>query len=99
MLRYVAHFLMLMLPLAAGAQQVTGSITGTTVDPAGGSIAGAAVKLTNQQTGVLRSTDTNSEGSYTFAAVLPGIYTISVEHPGFKKYLKQGVELTPGAEL
>ncbi len=45
---------------------------------------GAAVKLSNQNTGAIRDTVTNSEGIYSFQSLQPGAYTISVSAKGFK---------------
>ena len=54
--------------LAVGLAQVetTTSITGNVTDQQGAAFAGAFVKLTNQNTGALRETLSNSEGVYSF---------------------------------
>ncbi|RPJ61430.1 MAG: carboxypeptidase regulatory-like domain-containing protein [Acidobacteria bacterium] len=84
---------------AALAQEVTGSITGTIVDSSGGAIPGATVTLLSEQTGATRTVVTDDMGDFVFAAVRPGIYTVTAEMPGFKKLQKQGFELTPGGSL
>ena len=98
MSRYVALFALLLIPALAPAQ-VTGSITGTIADPTGSSISGATVKLISEQTGAVRSVPTDSDGNFVFAAVSPGMYTISAEQTGFKRFLKQGFELAAGSSL
>ena len=42
---------------------------------------------------------TNGEGNFTFNAVRPDFYSITVEHPGFKKFEKAHIELTPGEKI
>jgi hypothetical protein len=84
---------------AVGWAQVNGSMTGTVVDQSGSAIAGATVRITSESTGAVQTESSNPEGNFIFTAVLPGQYTVSVEHPGFKKYSKAHVELTPGDRL
>jgi hypothetical protein len=85
--------------LALPAQEVTGSITGTVVDPAGAAIAGAAAQLISQQTGAMRNLTADADGNFVFSAVPPGTYTVSAEHAGFKKLQKKAIELAPGDKL
>jgi hypothetical protein len=80
----------LCLSLALGAapllaQSGLGSITGTAQDSSGGSIAGAAVRLTEKNTQGTRATTTTEAGLFTFPAVVVGNYTVSITHPGFKE--------------
>src|SRR2546423_5925661 len=74
------------LCLAAGFAQVetTTSITGNVSDQQGAVFAGAAVRLSNQNTGAVRETTTNSDGVYSFQSLPAGTYTISVSAKGFK---------------
>jgi hypothetical protein len=97
MFRYVA-FLALFVSAVASAQ-VNGSVSGTVSDQTGSAIPGATVRLTSEGTGALLTVTSNTEGDFNFTAVLPGIYTISAEHAGFKKFQKQHIELTPGDHL
>lgn len=97
--RYTALCLLCMLASVAPAQEVTGSITGVVADPSGSVVAGATAKLVSEQTGAARTVSTLADGVFTFAAVKPGIYTVSVELAGFKTFHKQGVELIPGDTL
>src|SRR5262249_40582102 len=56
------------------AQSGLGSITGTVVDPTGGIIAGATVRLTQTTTQVSRTTTANDAGLFTFPAVVVGLH-------------------------
>src|SRR5215468_2625445 len=98
MFRCVALFLSLLATIAP-AQEVTGSISGAVTDPTGSAISGATVRLINEQTAASRTVESDAEGNFTFAAVLPGMYTVTAEHAGFKKFQKQQIELTPGGKI
>jgi Carboxypeptidase regulatory-like domain/TonB dependent receptor-like, beta-barrel len=74
----------LCLTEVAQAQYRT-SIQGTVTDPSGAVVQGATVTLTNNETNqTLQATTTNS-GVYTFNALPPSTYTITVEKAGFQK--------------
>src|ERR1700704_157520 len=67
------------------AQSGLGSITGVVQDSTGGTIAGAAVRLTQNATQVSRTTTANEPGLFTFPAVVVGTYTVTITRPGFKE--------------
>jgi len=91
--------LLLLVNLVAGAQTVTGSISGTVVDPNRGVIAGARVSLISEQTKTPRELSSNEDGRFSFAALQPGVYTLKIEHPGFQSLLKQKVVLSANESL
>ena len=66
------------------AQLSTASVTGIVRDPTGGVIVGANGILKNVDTGVERTTVTNSAGNYLFLNLNPGRYTLEMRGPGFK---------------
>ncbi len=74
-----------------GAQTFQGGIRGAVTDPTGAAVGTAKVTLTNEATGVSRSTVTSTGGEYSFTAVNPANYTVTVETPGFKKLDRKGV--------
>jgi len=97
-LTYAATFLMmstLLLPVfsssSAFAQSSKGIVVGTITDPSGAVVAGAAVKITNQSTNVVRETKTSTEGGFRIDAVDPGIYKIEVAAGGFKTIARENV--------
>ncbi len=53
----------------------------------------AKVTATEQNTNVVKTTQTNESGNYIFPELPPGIYSISVEVTGFKKGVKAGLVL------
>src|SRR3954447_21316388 len=64
--------------------ETTTSITGTVEDQQGAVLAGATVRLTNQNTGAVRETTTNADGVYSFQSLPGGIYSVVVSASGFK---------------
>jgi len=84
----------LALPLAA--QNVSSTLNGTVRDSSGAVVPGATVTLTNDQTGATRVVQSNAEGYFVFAAVLPGAYSVTVEMAGFKTYRERDIRLNAG---
>lgn len=80
------------LPRTALAQ-ASASITGTITDPSGAVVPNAKVTITDEATGVSNNTVSSSAGTYTFKGLLPGKYTVTVEAPGFRKEVKNGVTI------
>lgn len=78
-------FAVLFLTASFGVAQVTtGNLQGVVKDPNGAVVAGAAVKITNTQTGQVRETTTNDEGFYRVTNLTPGdAYKVEVTATGF----------------
>ena len=72
-----------------------GKISGKVVDAAGGVLPGAAVTVTEQKTGAVKTAVTGADGSFT-VDVPPGIYTVTVDLLGFRKGVTR--DLTVAAE-
>ena len=69
----------MLMPTAAFAQAVYGSILGTVTDPQGAAVAGAKVTVTNQRKGTEDTSTTNADGSYSVTHLLPDTYTVRIE--------------------
>jgi hypothetical protein len=89
--------LFVLLGAEARAQSITsGDVTGTVTDPSGAGVPNAAVTLTNQNTNTTQNTTTNQQGSYRFAFVLPGTYSVTVKAAGFQQQQRTGIAVTAG---
>src|SRR2546429_4537263 len=79
-------FSLVLLIFANGTrgQTASGEVNGTVTDKSGGFVGSAAVKLTNQATGIDDRATTNSYGYFVFINVKPGMYVLGVEARGFK---------------
>jgi Carboxypeptidase regulatory-like domain/TonB dependent receptor len=64
---------------------VNGSLRGRITDIKGAAVAGATVTLTNAGTNIRQTATAGEDGSYIFARVVPGSYSIVAEKTGFKQ--------------
>src|SRR5207248_1227985 len=87
------------LAAACLAQSEIGGATlnGTVTDPSGASVSGAKVRLSSTETGFNRAATTSDAGLYSFTRVPVGVYTLAIDHPGFKGVRQQGINLSVGA--
>ncbi|HUB82360.1 MAG TPA: carboxypeptidase regulatory-like domain-containing protein [Bryobacteraceae bacterium] len=68
------------------AQTDTGSIGGYVKDPSGRSVPKATVTIRNEGTNEVHTLTTNDSGYYIQTQLPPGMYTVSAEAPGFKRF-------------
>jgi len=95
-----ASFFLLTFSFPVKAQTTSGSISGTIVDPQGGSIANATVKATNTATQAGRPTvSTDNSGRFVFPSLLPSTYALKVTLRGFKTYKQTGLTLNANSAL
>lgn len=83
----------------AHAQESRGTIAGNVSDSQGAVIPGATVVVTNTETNMVSRSATNDTGYFVVSLLNPGIYTVSVEAPGFKKAVREGLQLNVGDRL
>src|SRR5690242_7915720 len=75
------------------SQDTRGTITGRITDPSGAVIPGASVVVTNVAMGSKLTVGTNQDGYYTAPLLMPGTYQVEVTVTGFKKALRDGIEV------
>src|SRR5208282_1378873 len=73
--------------------QANGSLSGTVADKTGSVIAGAAVKITAQETGLTREARTDDSGHYLVPLLPVAHYTIHVESQGFQTTEQKDIRL------
>ncbi len=78
---------------SAAGQTATGILQGLVTDATGAAVPGATVTIENARTGVRQQLATNQEGRFVQPYLLPGEYRVTVEKPGFEKYVTSGVKL------
>ena len=78
-------------------QGTNGSLTGLVSDPAGASVSGASVTLTNVDTNYPQSVTTDNTGVYLFKLVPPGNYALRIAAPGFAPYVQTGIVINANA--
>ncbi len=92
-IRTLVILFMLCCAAAAAAQTVSGSLVGTVTDLSGGVLPGATVVITDVERGTKREGVTNAEGQYTLSSLEPGVYQVAIEMSGFKKFVRDRVEV------
>src|SRR5262249_43182238 len=83
--------LSVLLPAVSFGQTFYGSIIGTVTDPTGSSVPTAIVTLTNVGTSDRRTATTDSAGNYQFVNLVPGQYKLEIEHPGFRRLVREPI--------
>src|ERR1700686_3450581 len=94
--KILASLFMLIACLATGliAQDNSGNLGGTILDPSGATISNAKVTVTNtERNQVVRTVTTDPTGSYSVPIIPVGTYSIKVEAAGFKTEDRTGVVL------
>jgi carboxypeptidase family protein len=85
--------------LALFAQSDFGSISGFVKDASGATVPNANVTVRNEATGTERRITTNESGYYTVTNIPSGLYTVTVEAAGFKKFESTHNKLDSNAAL
>ena len=97
--RAVGFAVLLVLPIVAHAQAVNGSLVGNVTDPSGFVLPGVNVTITEVNTNISSSTVTNESGNYVFSNLKDGTYRVRTELSGFKRVLREGVEVQVNATV
>ncbi len=90
---FALGLLMLMASVCLG-QTTNATVTGEVTEATTGAVlAGAAVSMTNINTGIVSKTVTNNDGAYRISGLEPGVYRANLSMNGFKSVVKNGIEL------
>ena len=73
--------------------QATSQISGTVKDASGAVVAGAAITVTQTDTGVTRSATSDASGVYVLPSLPLGPYRLEVKKEGFTAYVQTGIVL------
>src|SRR5262245_65111467 len=83
----------------AFGQSSNATVSGTITDSTGAVLPGLTVTATNNGTGVVTTVFSNESGLYNFASLLPGVYTVKAELPGFQTQIYTDVQLGNAAQV
>jgi hypothetical protein len=83
---------------AGFGQEITGDLLGTVKDSTGALVKGATVTVTDPSKAniVVRSLTTNDEGGFFAPNISPGLYSVTVEAPNFKKFVTTDLKVDVG---
>ncbi len=85
-----------MIALSAPAWGQTGSIRGSVKDQSGAVVQGAQVTITLAGTDTSRFATSDKDGSFEFVDLAVGHYEVSIDAPGFKKFVVTEVAVDIG---
>jgi hypothetical protein len=91
--------LMALLCVNTMAQQIRGAMEGGVSDPTGAVLSGARVVVKNNATNAEVTTTTNDRGYFNVQNLEAGLYTVTVEQSGFRKYIAKDVNIKVGAVI
>ncbi len=77
----------------------TADMTGQVADPQGAVLPGVTLILRSTDSGLFRQSVSGANGVFLFTGMVPGMYQIEAELPGFKKYQRTGLKLEVGKTL
>ena len=83
----------ILLAGAAFCQDPRGAIVGRVTDASGAVIPEVEVRVTNRDTGVSAQAKANSAGNFNIPYLLPGFYTVTADMAGFKRFVREGIEV------
>jgi len=95
----IVSLVLLLSVVSLHCQTTNGSIQGTVADPSGAMIGGATVTGRNMDTGLTVTTVTTDAGIYSLANLPPGRYTVTIQGPNLKKYIREGVTVQTDATV
>ena len=94
---FLGMYYFFLLPEATFSQgETTSAIVGQVSDASGAAVPGAAVTVTNKETGLKRSAKTDEAGRFNFPQLKPGTYTARVEADGFEAQQNDAVSSALG---
>src|SRR5712692_1237000 len=80
------------------AQTFRGTVLGTVTDASGAVVSGAKVTVRNANTGLERTTETSTDGSYSVPELPIGTYTVTISQSGFQTSVTSSVAVDVAAE-
>ncbi|HTG72597.1 MAG TPA: carboxypeptidase regulatory-like domain-containing protein [Terriglobia bacterium] len=75
------------------------SLSGTVLDPQGGGVPNAQVKLYVRENGLQLNATSDPQGRYRFQRLAPGEYVVEAEAEGFARTAPQSIQLETGRTL
>ncbi|MGH9201274.1 MAG: carboxypeptidase-like regulatory domain-containing protein, partial [Vicinamibacterales bacterium] len=77
-------------------QQGISEVRGRVFDAQNAVLPGVTVVVTNQDSGIYREVTSNADGTFFVTGIVPGVYEVSAQLQGFKKFVRRDVVLSIG---
>src|SRR5262245_38285921 len=81
------------------SQDIRATLSGQVTDASGSSVPNAKVSVTNTGTNIASLTSTNDVGRYVVNFLIPGKYKLEIEANGFKKFVRENIQLEVGSRI
>jgi Carboxypeptidase regulatory-like domain len=88
-----------LIAVTAWSQEFRATITGRVIDSQNAVVAGAKITATQIATGTKSETTSGSDGGYTIPFLKPGTYRVEAQVSGFKKYVREALEVNTGERM
>ncbi len=95
----VPALLLVILGVAFAQSRETGAIVGNATDAEGAALPGVTVTLSSPNLMGTRRFITETDGSYRFPALPPGVYAVKAELQGFATVIRENIRLTTTVRL
>ena len=80
-------------------QAVNATLLGTVTDASGAAAANVRLTITETNTGITRTSQSNESGNYVVPDLPPGTYTVTAELPGFKRASRPAIDVVVNTSL
>ena len=80
------------------AQGSTATILGTVRDASGAVLPAASIAVKHLETGLTRTAEADTSGSYSVPSLPVGAYEMTAEKMGFRREVRRGIELAVAQE-
>ncbi len=98
--KLVCALITLFLAIAVHAQDVSGAISGTVLDPSGAAVANARVTVTNtDRNQVVRVFTSDSGGAYSVPGIPIGRYSVTAEATGFSTTVVENITVNVNDDI
>jgi outer membrane receptor protein involved in Fe transport len=77
----------------AWSQAVNATLLGAVTDSSGAAVGNVKMTITEMNTGISRTSQTNESGNYVIPDLPPGTYSVTAELPGFKRASRVAVDV------
>src|SRR5712692_9754345 len=84
---------------AAWSQEFRATITGRVVDAQGAVVPNTKITATLISTGAKSETVSGADGGYTIPFLTPGAYRLEAQVAGFKRYVREGLDVSTGERV
>ena len=85
--------LIMVTAAAAVCQETTATFYGAVTDSTGAIVPGAKITFTHNATGATATKETDTAGEFQFDFLRVGVYTLSIQAQGFKRFESSGITL------